>query len=180
LTEPGDDGGVDAIGLSEDSDPASEITDLTRIDDGYEMTGIEKIGDESTLVSPGGFDDDQATPWCGQLAAKLLQSTLVVGQGEPPAFGKQTHIEGTLGDIDADERCERTIHGKIPVLQMRARRTPALAAVRADSKKPTTIKLCGGLGRPDRNRSVVGRRGAGCSAALCGSLRFYRNTNPKR
>jgi len=166
LTEPGDDGSIDAIGLGENSNPASEITNLTRIDDGHEMTGIEEIGDDASLISPGGFEDDQASSWCGKLATKLLQGALVIGQGERPAFGEQTHIEGMLGDIDADERCERTIHGTIPVLQMRARRTPALAAVRADSKKPTTITLRDGLGRPRRNRSVIGRRGAGCSAAL--------------
>jgi hypothetical protein len=121
LTEPGDDGGIDAIGLGEDSDPASEIADLTRIDDGDEMTRVEEIGDDASLITAGGFDDDQATSRCGELVAKLLQGALVVSQGDGPAFGEQMHIERMLGDIDADERCERTIHEKIPVLQMRAR-----------------------------------------------------------
>jgi hypothetical protein len=56
----------------------------------------------------------------------------------------------------------------LSVLRMRARRqrkaATALAAVRAVSTKPATIMLCDGLGGPRRNRSVAGRRGAGCYA----------------
>jgi len=99
---------------------------------------------------------------------EFLQSALIVEQRDCSALREQTDVERTLGDIDADERIERTIHGMTPVLRMRARRgrrpATALAAVRVNSTKPATIKLRHGLSGPDGDRSVAGRRGAGCSA----------------
>src|SRR6185312_11574543 len=62
------------------------------------------------------------------------------------------HVPGGLRNIDANEDAwsfnERTVHGRNPILRMRAgrRRTAAaLASVRANSKRPATILLLYGV-----------------------------------
>lgn len=171
LAEPGDDGGIDAVGLGQDSQPPCEITDLTRIDDGHAMTGVKEIGNEALLIPAGSFNHDKTGSGGRELAAKLQKAVLVVGERERGSLRQQTHVKGMFTDVNTNERGQRTVHGMLPVLQMRARRrwspATALAAVRAVSTKPATITLCVGLGRPGHDRSVAGRRGAGCSATRC-------------
>jgi hypothetical protein len=168
LAEAGNDGGVKAIGLGQDPQPASEVANLARIDDGHEVTVVDELGDQASLIPARSFDNDQARSRRRKLPVEFLQSALVVGQRESSAFREQTTVEGIPGDIDADERGKRPVHGKLPVLRMRARvglrPTSALAAVRVDSTKPATITLPDGLCRPGMHRSVAGRRGAGCYA----------------
>ena len=127
----------------------------------------EEFGDDASLVSSGGFDDNQARFRFGQRPQELLQSGLIVGQRELLVGGPDRDLESVLGDVDAD-KVRDALHGRIPVLRMRARvgarPTPAPAAVRADSKRPATILLLFGLGRPGNDRSVVGRRGPDCCA----------------
>jgi hypothetical protein len=171
LAEAGDDRGIEAVGLGEDSEAARKITNLTRVDDGHEMTDIDELDDQASLIPTGGLDDDEAGSRGRELTAQLVQAAPVIDKRERVSLRQQTHIEGMLTDIDTDERGKRTVHGMLPVLQMRARRgwrpAAALAAVRAVSTKPATIMLCGGLGGPERYRSVAGRRGAGCYATRC-------------
>lgn len=170
LTEPCDHGGIDPVGLGQDPQAAGEIADLARIDDGNVVPGIEQVGDQAPLIPAGGFDDDQTTLGIWQLHVQSLQAARAVSDREGLLLGKDANVERVLGDIDADEQTDLTVHGFVPVLQMRARDgrrpSPALATVRALSTKPATIMLCDGLTGPRRNRSVAGRSGKSCSATL--------------
>jgi hypothetical protein len=89
-------------------------------------------------------------------------------------IGKDASLESVLGDINPDERSDRSLHGIVPVLQMRTRlgRRPATvpAAVRARSTRPATIMLCDGLRRPRHVRSAAGRSGKTCFATLRSSF----------
>ena len=71
LPEAGNDGSVDAVGFSEDSESLGEVSDLPRIDDGNEVSGIEQIGNEQSFVSAGGFDDDETGFGLGQVAEEF-------------------------------------------------------------------------------------------------------------
>ena len=170
LPEPGDDLRIESIGLGQNAEASGEVAHLTRIDDSYEMIGVCKFSNNASLIPAGGFHNDQATSHVRQLRTQLLQPRSVVGNRELLSFGKNTNVERVLGDVDADKRCDRTVHGFVPVLQMRARCNVtsrlALAAVRAHSKRPVTILLCDCLGRPRRDRSATGRPGKACFATL--------------
>lgn len=170
LSEAGDDAGVNPVGFGEDAECLSEVSDLAGIDDGNFVSGIQQFRDESSLIPPGGFDNDEAGFRSRKPLKELLEAALVVAEGDRTSLRKETDIEGMFGHIDADERVE-IIHGKLPVLPMRARQIrhgsrTAPAAVRVNSTKPTTILLQDGLRRPRLNRSVVGGLGGGCSASL--------------
>ena len=78
LPEAGNDGSVDAVGFSEDSESLGEVSDLPRIDDGNEVSGIEQIGNEQSFVSAGGFDDDEAGFGLGQVAEEFTSPFCVV------------------------------------------------------------------------------------------------------
>src|SRR5688572_7514539 len=92
-----------------------------------------------------------------------------IGNATSSSFRKEMHVERILGDVDADDGGD-ALHAENPSLQMRARSplhaSPALAAVRAVSTKPTTIPLSHGLSAPEGARSIVGHGGKPCSATL--------------
>ena len=170
LSEEGDDPCINAVGFGQDAEASGEIANLTWIDDGHEMTGVGEFSNDESLIRTGGFDDDQTRSRIGQPGDELTQPGRIVRDREWFCFGKNANVERVLGNVDTDKRCNQTVHENIPVLQMRARcdvpSRPALAAVRACFKRPATIPLGDGLGRPRRDRSTAGHRGKACSATL--------------
>ena len=174
LSESGDDLGVDPIGLGQDAKGFGEVSDLSRVHDRHEVPRFQQLGNKASVVTSGRFDDDETSSRLRQPTVKLLQTGSIVVNRERLLIGKDAGFECALGDIDTDERSNRSIHGIVPVLQMRTRlgRRPATvpAAVRARSTKPATITLCDGLGRPRHTRSVAGRSGKTCFATLRSSF----------
>ncbi len=162
-----EDVGIDPIGLGEDPQTACEVTDLTRIGDCHLVPRVHQLSDHGSLIAPGGFHNDPTRPRRGQRLRQLCQALFVVGEALPTIVGKQAQIERPLGDIDTSEESNGTVHGVIPVLQMRARRrASALAAVRACSTRPATITLSDGLNGPRHDRSVASRWWKACFATL--------------
>lgn len=168
LSETGNDPGVDAIGLGENSQGLGEVADLAGIDDGDEMPGGDQLGSDLSMVGAGGFEDDEGGTGLWEATQQSRPSVRGVVELGGLILEVEGDIEVLLGDIDADETRNGTSHnGRLPVLRIRTRtsvRVPVPAAVRAITKRPTTILLTHGLLSPRHYRSVVGRRGAGCSA----------------
>ena len=129
-SEPGDDSGVNAAGFGEDAQGLGEVSDLSRIDDGEEMSGGEEFDDEQAFVSAGGVDDDQTGFGFGQVVEKFSPSFRVVGKGEWCCFGEHVGGERFLGDVNAD-KSGNVLRGEIPSLQMRARVAVPFAAPEA-------------------------------------------------
>ena len=161
---------VDTVGFREYAQSFGKVADLPRVDHSYVMSGIEEFSNQTSLVSTRCLDYNKASSLVGQLAKQLRKSLLVIRERQSTSFWETTNIKRSLGDIDTDELCNRLAHGIVPSLRIRARdgmnSVTALAAVRALSKKPATIQLCDGLRRPGHDRSVTGRRGKACFAAL--------------
>jgi hypothetical protein len=63
--------------------------------------------------------------------------------------GEEMDFERGFGDVDADSREVRAIHGDVPFLPMRARAAvgplAAQATVRANIQRPAAIWLCDGV-----------------------------------
>lgn len=181
LAKSSDDLGINAIGLGQDAEGLREVPNLSRVDDGHEVAGIEEFGDEAAVVTSSRFNHDQTSPRLRQLTVKLLQAGSIVANREGFTVGQDAGFERALGNINSDERRDRSFHEFVPVLQMRTLRgrRPAKvpAAVRARTRKPATILLCGGLGRPGHFRSVAGRSGKSCSATLRSSFHCGINLN---
>lgn len=161
---------VEPVGFGENAKTFGEVAHLTRIDDCDEMTVLNELGDESSLIPAGRFDDDQTRSRLGKLSGEFLQLLSVVVDRKLFFFGKNAKVERVFGDIDTDKRCDGNVHGNVPFLRIRARCNVRLrsaqAAVRTKIQRPTTIKLCDGLERPRHERSVVGCRGKVCVATL--------------
>ena len=74
------------------------------------------LGDDSTLVSAGGLEDDQAGACSGQALQQQLQAVLVVREGETARLAEHGQIQGAFGDVDAGKGSRGTVHGVVPVL----------------------------------------------------------------
>lgn len=172
VAEAGDDAGVDAIGLGQDAQSLGVIADLPRIDDRDQVPRLREFGGDGAFITSAGFEDDQAGARRRQLRKQSLAAGGRVVETVADALRGDMDIELVFGDVDADERGD-VFHGGVPSLRMRARATrtpvPALAAVRALSKRPATILLTHGLSRrggSEGDRSAAGRGGKACSAPL--------------
>lgn len=170
LAEMRDDACVDFVGLGENAECFGKVSDLPRIDDGDEVTGIDEFQDDAFLVATGCFQHDEARFGFWQSFEQLPVAGIVVAEATDQGIESVGDIEFFLSDIDSNHSCEFHMRS-IPSLQIRARRfccSSALAAVRACLKRPTTIQLSHGLGvaGSEGHRSVVGRRCCGYLATL--------------
>ena len=78
VPEAGEDGGLRGVGFGGGAGRLGEGSDLPRIADGNEVSGIEQIGNEQSFVSAGGFDDDEAGSRLWQVAEECSPSFRVV------------------------------------------------------------------------------------------------------
>ena len=149
LGKEGQDTGIEAVGLGDQAEAASEIADPAGIDDGHVVAGVEELSDELPLVAAGGFEDDAAARRLREERLELLMSGGVVGQGMSLTGGEEVEIERGFGNVDSDPSEVRAIHGVVPFLPMRARTTRGLATapatVRAGFQSPAAIQLCDGV-----------------------------------
>jgi len=122
LPKSGNDVSIDAVRLGEDVEGFGEIANLSGVHHGHEVSGLEEFSNDAPVIGPRGLDDDQTGTRFRQRPVELLQTGGIIVNGETLLFRENTEIELVLGDIDTDERGERTFHGNVPVLQMRTRR----------------------------------------------------------
>jgi hypothetical protein len=175
LSEAGKDIRVDGVGLGPFAEASCEIADLSWGSNDNLKVCHKQFGDDGTLVSAGCFEDDQ----CNFVRLKdfdeLLCARGIVGQRNVDRGGTRGDVKCVFGNVDADE--ERFIHGFLPILQMRTRRSCCLrqedagavpAAVRVSPTVAARITLrdgLEGLGTLDLS-----------SPASCGSARYTRLT----
>ena len=147
LTEASQDARVEGVGLGENSDAFGEIPDLAWIDERHGMSGLKEFGDRHAFETAGGFEDDDTGSRFGKLLEQLAETDAIIGDGESLGLGTECDLEEIFGNVHTD--VGRLVHGKFPSLRIRARgfgREPtALAAVRAKTKRPTTIMLGFGI-----------------------------------
>ena len=93
LSEEGDDPCINAVGFGQDAEASSEIANLTRIDDGHEMTGAGEFSNDESLIRTGGFDDDQTRSRIGQPGEELTQPSRIARDREWLFFGKNANVE---------------------------------------------------------------------------------------
>lgn len=163
MSEAGQSPGIDAVVLAEDAEGLAVVMSLTGINDGDDVTGSHEFADDSTLIGAGGFEDDEASSRNRELREQLPMSLGSVGNRERASFRGNMGVERIFGDVDANPVLNGDFHERIPSLRMRARpglrAWPALAAVRAEFTRPTTIWLTHDLVGSQGARSVAGRGG---------------------
>jgi len=144
--ELGEHGGVEPIRLRLLADAASEVANLSRVDQRHRQSGVLESPQRRPFVPAGRFEDDGGRTLRAEPSEELLAARRVVGELAQFPAGKQAAVEFVLRDVDADEtprrRLIRFVH--VPVLRMRARR-PALATVRANETRPQRITLGDGV-----------------------------------
>ena len=145
--------GIDRVGLGAVSQALGEVSGLSGIDDGHRLSGVNEIAHERSLVTTGGFNDDELQGGeLLQLPQQLFMSLEIIRERIP--LGQRSHVDVELmfGDINTDPgwNADRSgsCDGVNPVLQMRTRlgfRGTVLAAVRAGTKGVAAILLCDGV-----------------------------------
>ena len=161
LTEQGDRLGVDPIGLGQPAEPAGEVADLPRVGHGRPVSGRNQRGDDGPLITPGGLDDHQALARRRQRLKHLLHAGAVVGRGEPPAVRQHAHVQRVLGHVDSHKRVDCSVHERLPVLRMRARREVGSGGCSgSSSKNRRRSRLATAYKAPGRTRSTAGRIGS--------------------
>jgi len=149
LGEEGQDAGIDAVGLGKQAESLGEISRPFGIDHGHVIPLIEQVGDELSLITACGFQNDAAGSWVREQLFKLPMTGGVIRQSVFLTGGKEVEVERGLGDVDSDPSEVRAIHGGVPFLPMRARgRLWGLAApatVRVRFQRPAAIQLCDGV-----------------------------------
>src|SRR4029077_20283523 len=120
--------------------------------------GLEQLSDQCALVPTRRLQDDHTRSGLGQTANDLANAVAIIGDRERFGIGVQRYLERIFRHIDTD--VHESVHGLLPTLQMRARgfgrRPTAPAAVRARTKRPTTILLGFGLGSSE-GKTICGR-----------------------
>ena len=116
--EPGDHGGVDAVGLGALAQGVSESTDLCWVHD----HGWQPPGGESTchhgFQTAGCLQDDELRLQGPEAFAQLLHALGRTVNGEVRSRGMNVNIEAVTGHVDPDNR---SVH-LIPSLRKRASR----------------------------------------------------------
>ena len=104
--------------------------------------------DHRALHAASRLDDDQCPGGITKFFEESFGSAVIDSNRKRASLRKDVDIPGGLGDVNADKGLRRgnhrIIHGRGPVLWIRAgrpRRTTALASVRANSIRPTTIPV---------------------------------------
>jgi hypothetical protein len=173
--ETGEDLGIEAIGFGELAEAAGKVADLPGVDACDVEAGVKELNDDSSLVTAGGLNDDEAGAEGTEPLDDLCDALGVVGTGPGRRGGALRDVELVLRNIDADEGLEG-VHASLPILPMRARerrRTPspwpssAQAAVRVNQQRQAAILLCDGVWAPRHDRSAARRLGE----AFCATLR---------
>jgi hypothetical protein len=147
LTEARQDARVEGIGLGEDTKTFGEIPNLAWIDERNGMAGLEHLGDGHAFESTGRFEDDDTRTGFGNFPDQLAETDVVIRHGKRFGLETERDLERVFGDIHTD--VGKLVHGNDPSLRIRARGIgrdhTALAAVRARTKRPTTILLGFGI-----------------------------------
>ena len=168
LGEASEDCGVDGVGFGPFTEASCEVTNLAwRGNDDFKVCP-KQLGDDGTLITAGCFEDDQ----CNVVRLKGLDELVCarrrVGQRNVDRGGARRDVKCVFGNVDADE--EWFLHGFLPILQMRTRRSHGAsavpAAVRVSSIVAARITLCDGLEGLDTIDLS--------SPASCGSARYAR------
>lgn len=147
LSKLGDDACINGISLGQ-AHAFRESANPARIDMRDGEIVLKSFGNEQTLVPAGAFDDQTTGLFLlSHLLQKFGDAGPIIIDGEGLARGSQGDIQLGFGDINTD--IDQIVHGIVPPLRIRARglcrRFSAQAAVRAKTKRPTTIKLEFGL-----------------------------------
>jgi hypothetical protein len=134
------------------------------IDDSHSPTRVEQRRDYRAFHAASRLDDDQCPGGIPKFFEESFGSAVIDSNRKRASLRKDVDIPGGLGDVNADKGLRRgnhrIIHGRGPVLWIRAgrpRRTTALASVRANSIRPTTIQLANGV-RKGTQTSTICRR----------------------
>jgi hypothetical protein len=168
FSEAGQDSGVNRVGLCDFADAACELAYLARRSNDDIEVSFEQGSGERTLIAAGGFHYDQFDLVRSECRYQLLCSGIGVGQRQTDCGWRRADTEGVFCYVNSYENL--LIHGTLPILQMRARRTcgssTAPSAVRAGPTAATRIPLRDGL----RDLDTIDLS----SPAACGSTRYAR------
>ena len=140
LAEAGQDQGVDAVGLGQNSQRFGEVAHLPRIDHGHAVAGFDQRRDQAPFVSARGFDHDASLRWLeatDRSAKRIRRDALATGRRCDCVGRAPGHVQRLFGDINSDpgdhaESCimEPSLPCKCELESARGRAS-ALAAVRA-------------------------------------------------
>ena len=70
---------VQSVGLGQQVERPGEVADLSRVDDRDVMPSVQERPCKVTLITAGGFDDDQTRAQGLQLRQQTLQTFIVGG-----------------------------------------------------------------------------------------------------
>ena len=102
MGELGDDGRINAVGLSQDAGGAGIVADVPGVEDGEGELGVGECEGERAFVTAGGLEGDQA----GLSIATVLDEGMQAGGSGLEALGLSgwvsREIEPILGNVDAD------------------------------------------------------------------------------
>ena len=150
----GQDAGINGIGLDEAALCPSEVTDPLRIDHAESNGVLLQVGDELSLVAPGGFDDHLATR--GQQGAEPPKA----GGGVRQTAGliEEETIQGGFGNIDSDLDLRCSGHKLFLVNASAAASLKGgllLATVRVMNGRPAVILLYNGNLQGNPRRATI-------------------------
>lgn len=173
LCEASQDVCIDGVCLGQFADAFCEVTYLPGRSDYDVEFGFEQCGSDGTFIAAGRFEDNQADIVGPESLEQLFDTAGGIGQGQIDRGRRRADAEGIFCYVYAYENL--FVHGTLPILQMRARRTcgplTALSAVRAGPTVAARIMLCDdllGLGTLDlsspaaRSSSRYARLTASC------------------
>ncbi|MGA2094059.1 MAG: hypothetical protein ABSH16_11750, partial [Sedimentisphaerales bacterium] len=139
--------------------------------------------DDWTFVSAGGFEDYQGNTVRLKGFDELLCARGIVGQRNVDRGGTRSDVKCFFGNVDANEKL--FLHGFLPILQMRTRRTcgssAVHAAVRVSSIAAARITLGDGLvGQDTLDLSSPASFGSARYARLAERRIYYGTFNHDR
>ena len=97
-----EDEGVDLVGFGELADGFGEIASLSRVDHDHGDPGGGDRSGGQTLKATGGLQDDQLRAHSFEVREELVNTLLVIGEYEGFSLGQEAHVEGSLGNVDAN------------------------------------------------------------------------------
>ena len=95
--------GIDRVGFGEDAGGSGEVADLTWVDaDSGEMM-INEVTEQGVLITTGGLHDDARRGVFGEGLGQRAVTGGPVGKRLDGKIGAEGHVQGRLGDVNADD-----------------------------------------------------------------------------
>jgi hypothetical protein len=111
LGEPGQDAGVDGVGLGEQAEGFGKVAGLARVDDGHRQAGgLQRRGDGG-FVATGGLQHDQRYRLRDESLHEAFVALEVIAEPFDRSLRRHADVEEIFRDVDADGHGGRVLHG---------------------------------------------------------------------